>query len=620
MRFDDDDEKAAAATRDELVDQFASWLLRHPEFGDAVATDADLMLDWKWGYGDRDFGRWQRSDIDELLLRHLPRKLSAPVEEIHSIPVSCGAFVAFLADNDLLDRRSDRPDELLQRARAQSRSFVDAMADPDNFGMAKRLFAHAVLSEDDVLDQAALDAALERFNALPFEERGRILGIDDRREDRYDDDLGLPPLPLRAVPDAATLDAHALQSPLLASVDRLHGAIGERGIKLTKAGNLVLAEAKRLVAEAGTGDRVDRIRSSADLPHLFAIGEIAHGAGAITFDTSRMHARPEWAQRSPRDRGRAVADAVVHVGAASLNRGAYVPPAASLTDLADGLACTLLGMLWLADEPVEIEAFVDMLTEVATAERAVPGWMTDDLLSETAARRVGELFDSLAQAGMVEKDGRAVTLPDASAWFVAPILSAAGWSVLVPDELAGLPARELLDRMCEHDADAETLGTLWAADLDRAPLAAGLVHELLRDPDPTRVVHGFAVLGHLGPDALPAIEAARATVLAPHALLALLDAGVVGRDEVPMTAVASAGIDLFAAAAATGSPADVIELLLSDAIDGGPFELVDVFVAGDHPRTATVLELIGRHHPEKAVAKYARKGAHRWRSAHGGRA
>jgi len=175
MRFAPEDEKAAARARERLVTRFAGWLEHHPEHGRADPWDADLLLEWKWAYADGDYGCWTRADVDDVLLDHLPRKLSASAEDAASIPVSTDAFMRFLDDEGLLDQRSEPADVVGTRALAQQRAFADAMADPANFGMAKRLFAFAGLDPDEPPDQATLGAALERL----FEE-------DLRRSEEFD--------------------------------------------------------------------------------------------------------------------------------------------------------------------------------------------------------------------------------------------------------------------------------------------------------------------------------------------------------------------------------------------------------------------------------------------------
>lgn len=109
--FTGDDEKAAAEAKRVLAEGFGRWLEGHPAIK-AEPFDIELLLDWKYSYGDGHFGSWSRSDVDELLLEHLPRKLSATSAEAASIPVTLGAFVRYLEDTGLLAGGSDDADTI----------------------------------------------------------------------------------------------------------------------------------------------------------------------------------------------------------------------------------------------------------------------------------------------------------------------------------------------------------------------------------------------------------------------------------------------------------------------------------------------------------------------------
>ena len=104
--FGPDDGDGFAAARTSLLEHFELWLGRQgmaPEGDEAeVAVEAGLALDWKWGYGDGDLGRWTLPDISEFLLKWCPRTLSVPEDECATIPVSLAAFTSFLGDQGLL--------------------------------------------------------------------------------------------------------------------------------------------------------------------------------------------------------------------------------------------------------------------------------------------------------------------------------------------------------------------------------------------------------------------------------------------------------------------------------------------------------------------------------------
>jgi len=618
MRFDHVDENAAIRARDSLVERFTTWLSEHREHDAADPWDAQLMLDWKWGYADGDYGLWTRADVDEFLLEHLPRKLSASEEEARSVPASIGAFVHFLDDGGLLGAGSDPVEAVARRALAQQRAFLDAMVDPRNFGMAKRLFTAGGFDLDEVRDQAALDDAMAKFNELSFEERGRILGLED-------DPFGsapepdLPALPVRAVPSRVELDSAAREVVLLRQVDALHAALGPTGIKLTKAGNPTLADGKRLVEEVGVSDVVDGIRSSAELSELVGVWQVAQVTGAAEVVGDRLRAVDGWVELSAVDRWRRIVDAALRVGAATVRFGARCPMPLQLADAADAAAFHFIAMLWMAGEPVPIEEFVGILDRATSMDPDTHrfGAISSNLRASICRDRVGDVFVTLAAAGVVDATAVAATITDAGAWVVGPVLADAGFGVLQASDLFSLSSDELLDLLVDRSDEVEEVVALWVGERDPRAVADELVAALVARPEPVRVLLGFAVLEQLGAAALDVVAAARDTAIGPQAWLFLAAAGVVDENDVPRDVVVQAGVDLFLATSDLGSPADVIESLVGQVGAEDQPRFLEDLADSDHPRTGELLELVGRHHPVKSVGKHARKLAHRWRSIHG---
>ena len=73
-----------------------------------------------------------------------------------------------------------------------------------------------------------------------------------------------------------------------------------------------------------------------------------------------------------------------------------------------------------------------------------------------------------------------------------------------------------------------------------------------------------------------------------------------------MVAVAAAMIDV-------DGPAGAVEFV-RDSEDDQVLELLEQLWRLDHPRVAEVLDGIGTHHPDKRIAKAARKNLMRYRS------
>ncbi len=616
--LDRDDEDAAIEAAEEVVRRFDTWLRDHPEHADAEAVDVDLVLGWKRQYADGDYGWWIRDHIDDLLLVHFPRKLSASPEEASSIPASFVALFRFLDEQGWLADGSDTADDLVIRAQAQERSFLDAMSDPQHFGMAKRLLGSAPFDLGDEPDQAALDAAMEQFNSLSFEERGEILGLGPPDEAVEPEGAGASlPLPVRPLPSPPQLDGAAADVPLVEQVDALVATVGDEGIKLTKAGNPTLADGRRLVEAVGTGDRIDGIRSTAELPELFGLARIAVQGGAAEVGAGRMRRTSRWRDAAAGERWRMAVEGLLGVGPASARWGATMPPPHQLVEHADQGAVFFLGLLWAADGQLPAEALSGIL-ESALAEIGpdpfvdIPG---DPLRRSTCQTRADDVLRSLAAAGIVALPDDEVHLTDGGAALVAPWLEEAGFEVTDPGELADLAAGDLISIVADRDIDPAVAAAVWFGAGEQR--AEELVAELAARPEPVRIMTGFTLLEQAGDAAVDALRGSLDTTIGPHAWLYLASVGAVEHAEVPSEAAAQAGIDMFLATSEVGSPADVIESLMGHlAVEEHP-HFLDELEAGIHPRTAEVLEQIGRHHPVKSVAKHARKAAHRWRSRHG---
>ena len=110
----------------------------------------------------------------------------------------------------------------------------------------------AAMSADGVElhDQAAVDAWIAEFNALPYDERAVIV-----TDDVLDEATAVAAVEL---PEEDTARASAAQSPLLGQVRGLVDFLGA-GRKLTQTAKLTLADARQLVTLLDTGDRFDPV-------------------------------------------------------------------------------------------------------------------------------------------------------------------------------------------------------------------------------------------------------------------------------------------------------------------------------------------------------------------------
>lgn len=212
-RFGPEDEEAFNAARDELIEAF-----RSPPEGDADGFVASTMLDYKWGYADGRICQWTRSDLEDLLLGHFPRKVAIDEEDILRVVPEVGDFLRFLQRTNRLtgDSLPDLLDEL-DRLRPD---FVSAMQDPANFGMAKSVFAQMQAEGVDILQPGAIDRWIEDLNARPFETRDAILAAPEPES---------APLPPVAIPDERELEGSARSSEALARLVAFSRYVGRGG-------------------------------------------------------------------------------------------------------------------------------------------------------------------------------------------------------------------------------------------------------------------------------------------------------------------------------------------------------------------------------------------------------
>ena len=167
------DEEYEAANA-ELKRRFAVWATR----GDAV-FDPDApegLLHYKWGYVDGHLTRWTRGDLDEIYLELYPAKVMAELDELDEILAEARTFVTFLSETELLDKKSEPAEVLLDHLSRIEGRFRANMADRSRYSFGKRLWSQATAEGVQLDDPGAVEAFMARFNARPRAERDAILG------------------------------------------------------------------------------------------------------------------------------------------------------------------------------------------------------------------------------------------------------------------------------------------------------------------------------------------------------------------------------------------------------------------------------------------------------------
>jgi hypothetical protein len=599
MRFGEDDEHAFSARRDQLAEQFATWLADQRVAGDPF--DAELLMNWKFGYGDGFLDQWTIPEIEEFLFDWCVRKLSAPSTVAAQIPPSVAAFMEFLDATGLLARGSDPPAQVREFCEQNRQRFVQAMKDPANFGIAKSLLGGfgEPLDPDDprlpaALREALLDEAEGGDEELPIVGPVRMPAEQEQRD------------AVRAarVPRQLRLLAEYYAPP---------------GRPLTGAGNLRLADARHLVATLETGDDPEfggyrTLTSAQDLPALSWLFELALAAGVVRRVRGRLVAVARFAALDEAAAYEKVVRAAVTAGLSPTPYWSFAAlemARATANDAVIGLLARLLDADGEAVPQNELVELMAALLEDVTfgmpsrVEAAIPG-----MVSTQVAR--------LAALGMVTVDGDGVALTAAGVPVAVNLVRDAGFEVVLrpdPNTADAAAIADLLD-VEEEQEWADDASAWLAAQPDRGAALEELVDAVCgADRATVAVMVGLTALGTLaGEQAVPAV---RRQVGGPYDGLVLnwlaqrsaLDPATVD----PLRFV-SGLVDVLAVGLDLSGPQEVVTSFNHGAQEKQQLELLDHIWRLDHPRLADVLEAIGAHHPVKAVAKAARRALIRHRS------
>ncbi|MGH3920296.1 MAG: hypothetical protein ACRDSG_14870, partial [Pseudonocardiaceae bacterium] len=416
------------------------------------------------------------------------------------------------------------------------------------------------------------------------------------------------------------------------------------GRPLTQKGNLRLADARHLVDALGTGDVPDveigdyrrTLRSIEDLPHLSWLVELAVEARVLRRYRGRLVAVARWRELSPVQALDRLVDTAVEAGLSGA-LSPHLPWMAALQELVDEGVGRLLAELidWrAAGKPLPIEELTELMVEGVVRSFTglndfhlgfVRDWVRGQL-DRLAALGVVTLRDVQhipSQWGATVAQGGIAELTPAGVPVAVRLAEELGIIVLARLDPATATARDavgLIERLEPETWLADTAA--WVAHRGAEPAAREIVGVLNNAATPAPVV--LAVLtqldGLVGEYAIPAVTA---MLDGPHdsfAVQLLTSAGALDPTEVGPDRLLRAGIDLMVVAYDVGGPEDLLAALAAG--DCGPDEqaaLLEHFWRTEHPRVAELLEVIGEHHPDKRVAKSARKALLRHRSFIAGR-
>jgi len=593
----------------------------------ADAAEADLLLGLLRDHLEIDDpARLKPGDIEELLLDVYPRKVTVfDAADIQDTIPAVRDLLAFLASTGRLSASAAR--KLGRELDRVAPRFTEAVMDPSRWGMARSLTQAMVTDGVDITDSAAVQEWIAAYNAnLPDTSDDWDLDGDENLKEAF----GLPDrLPPRRLPGPDELAALARKSPLLATVARLAEWAGPRRA-VEPEGELTAADTIAAAAQLGI-----EIGDPAAVTTMFDVPELAH-LWDLTMDTGFL----EDEDQSDDDAPEVVAGEAARQWRSGTDLEALAIWSAALEflmaeslaidadldqDLGDGLdfygaGIGLVTALFLArDEGILVTLADEVIRETAVGElSAAEAAETWAAWTQAHGEPAGVLLRRLGELGAVrlddEEEGPVARLTPLGSWAVREELIASGVDVPLlppPAEMTAADLAGAAEGASEEEFTAET--DAWLAL--REPGAA--VRELLdfgAVAGPAERMTAVMVVRRLGAAAGPGWHAVLdVPALRPYAKMALAETAAGSQPELEPQASDMAWMltDLLAAMPEE-LEADEFAAELAEAMPAGTEDkMFDAMWRLPHPDAAAVLTLIGERHPDKKIAKAARRFAYK---------
>ena len=545
-----------------------------------------------------------------LLLDVFPEVVVASPDDVPLVLATSRTIVDFLDETGTVP--PDAAKELRVELDQLTPEFTELIAATD---AADREIAADVLArmmrDDsvDVTDEAAVEGWMADFGALPEEERfARTAGYLPETADTM-----MPPV--RPAPlDKVAADARA--SGLLAQASALAGWVGERP---APGGRLTATDALAAVADLELStprwDRTAVGAAAGDIPEVERLWQAAVAAGLLTVAADR--AAPGLGLAIVRDGDDA---AVLDVWLRAFD--AAVTAAADLADRRltpfDVVRRELPGVLIQLYEQEEPSTSAELFDALMEHVRMAYEVGDEDLWQTVGDYALTLDLEELAEWGVLAGTEDGYELTPLGVWGVRELLLADGYTAPLVGELADGTADELVSGLAWHrPATVDEEIDLWLAR--RSPeTAAGELVGVMAGGGPGVRNLAAAVLHRVGPSAAHVIRAALdEPVVRPYAALWLAHNGdtAAAPDHGEILWIFA---DTVAGLLETAEPAEAVAAAVGDTpADLDLRAIVEEMWRLDHPNVADVLRALGDHHPDKEMAKAARKAAFKARSRPG---
>ncbi|MEO3812442.1 hypothetical protein ABGB17_25870 [Sphaerisporangium sp. B11E5] len=518
--------------------------------------------------------------FEQLLLDIYPRKVITPPESAEQTVAAARTLVDFLLDSGeigtkMAGRMRERINEIAPEMPA-------ALADTTKFGMAKSLFA--AMGADDDLDGTP----------APFPTGFSAAARPARSEEC--DCWECSPLPAVRLPAPEDVAAAVRSDGLLRHAHQVVTWMRDGGRTPTARGAMRVRDARRVTGELGV-----------PVPGL--AWELAVSVGlAEVDDKGAVEVPPGFRPLTARDDEEVLE---LWAGTVAFLTGGPLAPV-TRSPRVDAELPVLHDLLYRAPESLTLESFGEHLSGVWGADERDPPDAPE--VPEEAPQDLAAALDDLARLGTVERAGEVLRLTPQGLWGLREVYSRMGMTAPVAPDPAGGDAGGLIAALLGGVplAQAESDVTRWLERRTPSEAAHALLEAVRGGAAPHRGV-AASVLDRLGPEAAPSVRPfLDDTELRPHAARWLDRHGLDAPDLTPEE-ILWLDVDVLAAAVPTAE-ADPEGFAKTVAAAHPSARVIEEMWRVDHPDVAEVLDLLGRHLPDKDIAKAARKAAFKARS------
>ncbi|MEO3800970.1 hypothetical protein [Nonomuraea sp. B1E8] len=562
--------EVAATELRPLLEEFIMWARANAPGSDPELVGPAAL--WHRLAFSQDLGTWKRADLRNLLLDRMPKVVEDPDAAADGMLPAVDAYLTFLSQTGRLAKGSD--------------SLADLQAELDDV-------------EDEFVD--LMEELIDDTDGEDDEETGDLGDFEMFADELAELDT------IRLRPDTELAEA-AREAPLIAKARDLAVWVGS-GRRVGEDTLLSDAEVEEALAAVGLPRPETEGPVAEAVPYLWNIWNLAVDLEFLEPGDANTVAVQDDTSEWPFDDDEDVLDAWM-LGLHSVDYGDPELDDDDLTMALAGLTRGLLVRLLLAGGSRDLDELSQELAEAAADldELGSDAW-------EAAGDPLAPAIDWLIGYGMVEVDGRTVRLTPLGTEGVVHLVDDADIEVDARPAIESMSAHELLALSAELPEDeADTEFAAWMALREPGKAAEELLEAAGEDESDALIrVQAASVVGTLGEAAIPAWrEALKQPTLRPYAATHLSQLEVEGAPEPTQDDTHWLILDMWTISAGLGRSEFVSSLQ-----DIGPDmvgNLLEVIWKIPHAHVEELLDLISQVHPDKQVAKAARRALFKARS------